>query len=91
MNGDNQSDLREQLRALRAELDRNVEPDNPARARIERLIREIEEHLADSENRTDRGSVLGGLRSAIQQFEAEHPRATAILNDIMVTLSNMGI
>ncbi|MBI1731500.1 MAG: DUF4404 family protein [Gammaproteobacteria bacterium] len=91
MHSDHQSDLREQLRALRAELDRNVAHDNPARPRIERLIRELEEHLSDSENRTSRGDVVGGLRSAIQQFETEHPRATAILNDIMVTLSNMGI
>ncbi|NIT59402.1 MAG: DUF4404 family protein, partial [Aliifodinibius sp.] len=31
------------------------------------------------------------LKEAINRFETEHPRTTAILNDIMVTLSNMGI
>ena len=35
--------------------------------------------------------VLTSVREAIEHFETDHPRATAILNDIMVTLSNMGI
>ena len=34
---------------------------------------------------------MHGLRDAIERFEVEHPRATGVVNDIMVVLSNMGI
>ena len=36
-------------------------------------------------------SVIARLEDAISRFEVEHPRATGILNHIMVTLGNMGI
>jgi hypothetical protein len=36
-------------------------------------------------------SLLQDLRQSISQFEVSHPRTTAILNQIMVTLGNMGI
>ena len=84
------SKLQAELRALRAELDGSVAHDSPARPRIEQLLRDLESHLEESEQ-AQRQNLVGGLRTAIQYFEAEHPRATAIMNDIMVVLSNMGI
>lgn len=85
------SPLHAELRALRAELDRSVARDSPARPRIEQLLRDLESHLEGSGEDARRQNLVGGLRAAIQHFEAEHPRATAIMNDIMVVLSNMGI
>ncbi|MGH8544177.1 MAG: DUF4404 family protein, partial [Gammaproteobacteria bacterium] len=35
--------------------------------------------------------LVANVQGAIRHFEVEHPRATAILNDIMVALSNIGI
>ena len=34
---------------------------------------------------------MQGLRETVERFEIEHPRATGILNDIMVMLGSMGI
>jgi len=33
----------------------------------------------------------GSVTELIEQFEVEHPRITGVLNDLMVTLSGMGI
>ena len=85
------SKLHAELRALRAELDRSVAHNSPARPRIEQILRDLESQLDESGGVVRRQNLVGGLRAAVQHFEAEHPRATAILNDIMVVLSNMGI
>ena len=85
------SNLQAELRALRAELDRSVAQNSPARPRIEQLLRDLESHLEESGGEGRRQNLVGNLRTAVQHFEAEHPRATAIMNDIMVVLSNMGI
>ncbi len=83
--------LQAELRALRTELDRSVAHDSPARPRIEQLLRDLESHLEESGTEGRRQNLVGSLRTAVQHFEAGHPRATAIMNDIMVVLSNMGI
>jgi hypothetical protein len=85
------TNLQAELRALRAELDRSVARDSPARPRIEQLLQDLESHLEESGAEGQRQNLVGNLRTAVQHFEAEHPRATAIMNDIMVVLSNMGI
>ena len=36
-------------------------------------------------------ALMDSLRESVERFEVEHPRATGILNNIMVMLSNMGI
>lgn len=60
--------------------------------RLRALIDEVESQLDALESgEDDDGTLVDGLRTQIEQFEVEHPRVTAILNDIMVTLSNMGI
>jgi hypothetical protein len=91
MTNPDDSKLQAELRALRAELDRSVAQDSPARPRIEQLLRDLESHLEESGTDGRGQNLVGNLRSAIQHFEAEHPRATGIMNDIMVVLSNMGI
>ena len=41
--------------------------------------------------RDSRRTLAESLRQTIEKFEVEHPRATGILNDILVKLSSMGI
>ena len=80
------SQLEQSLGELRAEIDRLDADDAAHRERLEQLVDEIETQLAAEDD-----SALGAIRQQIESFEVEHPRVTAILNDIMVTLSNLGI
>lgn len=83
--------LQNELKKLRREIN-NVTGENAAvRARLNQLISAIEKKINEPENADHHRDLVRGLDDAIRQFESEHPRATAILNDIMVTLSNMGI
>ena len=84
-----QEKLEKELEKLRAEIDNLSSDDTASREKLNQLITEIETLLQSSEEE-DNG-IVDNVRDAINHFEAEHPRATAILNDIMVTLSNMGI
>ncbi len=86
--------LREQLERLRA-LVNEIGAERPdSLERLNRLVSDIEDRLIE-DRWADRGAAppdpTDAVREAIRHFEVEHPRATAVLNDIMVTLSNMGI
>ncbi|MGQ0595218.1 MAG: DUF4404 family protein [Gammaproteobacteria bacterium] len=81
--------LREQLETLRA-LVNEIGTERPdSLERLNRLVSDIEDRLAD--RGAARPDGTDAVREAIRHFEVEHPRATAVLNDIMVTLGNMGI
>jgi len=86
---DNES-LKNDLEKLRIEVNQ-VAANNPAaRDKLIALITDLEKRI-DSSSTEDDENLIEKIREEILSFEAEHPRATAILNDIMVTLSNMGI
>ncbi|BCX82453.1 hypothetical protein MIT9_P2039 [Methylomarinovum caldicuralii] len=81
--------LSEGLARLQAELE-NLEADEATRQRLGDLARRVERQLeAGGEESHD--SLLKELEAELLRFEVEHPRLTAILNDIMVALANMGI
>ncbi|HEY5702935.1 MAG TPA: DUF4404 family protein [Gammaproteobacteria bacterium] len=82
--------LESELQKLREEVACLSKDDTESRDKLNRLINELERKL-DSEIEDDDRSLMDSMKDALSHFEAEHPRATAILNDIMVTLSNMGI
>ena len=82
--------LNSDLERLRDEINHLAADDVDSRKRLNRLISEIEAKLENPEASDDEG-LTNNLKEAIAHFETEHPRATAILNDIMVALSNMGI
>lgn len=85
--------LREDLERLRAEIDRAARNDADARQKLNALINDIENRVAEPLDSGAHGDadLMSKVRQAIEHFETDHPRATAILNDIMVTLGNMGI
>lgn len=83
--------LMAELDRLRAELDGAMHDNTEARDKLTGLVDEIQRAAVQSERAAPDKDLLGEIRRAIENFEAQHPRATAILNDIMVTLSNMGI
>ena len=81
--------LRDDLQKLRNEINHVAAEDIESREKLNQLISELEAKLENPEEEDD--NLIENLKDAIAHFETEHPRATAILNDIMVTLSNMGI
>ena len=83
--------LKDELEKLRSEV-KGLATDNiEASAKLEALISELEQKLEEPSDADHHANLVENLKDAISQFETEHPLATAILNDIMVTLSNMGI
>ncbi len=83
--------LQNELEKLREEVNKVASDDIGARDRLNLLISDIEKKLDEPSNESHHNNLVHSIKDAIGQFETEHPRATGILNDIMVTLSNMGI
>lgn len=77
----------EAIAALRDELEQLDVGNEAARARLEALVAELERKLELAEHQ----SMVDDMKDAIATFEVKHPRITGILNDLMVTLGNLGI
>ena len=84
-----QNNLSDKITALKIELEQIPIEDTAAKDHINALIQEIENSSYTSSE--DNNFIIDKIKTSIEHFETEHPRATAILNDIMVTLSNIGI
>jgi len=83
--------LRQSLSELRSELERLESEEAQVRERLDALISGVETRLEKPTDTAHHQSLVQDLRQSISQFEVSNPRATAILNQIMVTLGNMGI
>jgi uncharacterized membrane-anchored protein YjiN (DUF445 family) len=81
--------LQNDLERLRNEINHVAVEDVETRKKLNQIISDLEAKLETEDEEND--GLMQDIREAIERFETEHPRATAILNDIMVTLSNMGI
>lgn len=79
------------LEKLRDEINHIAVEDTESRDKLNQLISELETQFDNPVGEVQDQGVLTNVKEAIEHFETDHPRATAILNDIMVTLSNMGI
>ena len=65
--------------------------DAAPRLGIDTLIAGVESRLESPDDADEHRSLVEELRRSVAEFETSHPRTTAILNEIMVTLGNMGI
>ena len=83
--------LRKSLDELRSELAKLEAEEARVRERLDTLIAGVETQIAEPGDATHHQSLVQELRNSISEFEVSHPRTTAILNEIMVTLGNMGI
>lgn len=82
--------LREDLDKLRLEIV-NLDSDEQAKEKLNSLVAEIEQELEES-GLTDKAKNLSEqVEDSISRFEATHPTLTGILNNIMVTLSGIGV
>ncbi len=85
-----EKDISEALFVLRQEVER-LESDHPEiRAKLESLLEKLE-HRLDSEDDGKHLHLLKDFKDAVSSFEVEHPTATGIINELMLTLSNLGI
>lgn len=86
-----QDQLQKTLAELRSELANLDARDEATRTHINGLMESLEQHLNEPANETIKGALRENFSSTIERFEAEHPRITLILNQIMNTLSGSGI
>lgn len=83
--------LDESLKHLLSEVRALEVGDEPARQRVEGLVRDIEKIL-ESPKTTGAHATLGEqLRTSVLSFELSHPRLAAVMNEVLEQLSNMGI
>jgi hypothetical protein len=82
--------LKEDLDRLRVEVNQIADHRPDTKNKLIALIDNLEQRIKSESDNND-VNLLENIRDHISNFETEHPRVTAILNDIMVTLSNMGI
>ena len=85
-----EKDIGEALFVLRQEVER-LESNHPEiSAKLESLLEKLE-HRLDSEDDGKNLHLLKDFKEAVATFEVEHPTATGIINELMLTLSNLGI
>jgi hypothetical protein len=84
-----QSELKHLVSLLRAELDRAQSGDPKALSHMGPLLSDLDQALSGEDAHAE--GLRERLEAHIREFEVEHPRLTAILNDVMVSLGNLGI
>ncbi len=84
-------DLATLIEELKREIDRLDRGDREARERLGSLVADIERRIDSADDSVQHEDLMEGMREAIERFEVEHPRATGVINNIMVMLGSMGI
>ncbi len=79
------------LERLRLEIDKLDIDDVESKARLEKLVADLEQKLESPDNLPNDQDLTDSLADSLTHFEVSHPTVTGILNDLMMTLSNMGI
>lgn len=85
---------REQLRAQLDQLNEAINASGASAAdkqRLGGLIDDIEKQIDEPQVAQEPQSLADQVESMISTFEAEHPSVASVLNNIMVTLSSMGV
>lgn len=83
--------LHEALLELKARIGELDLKDGEARQKLQTLVDNIQSRIDQPGSAEESHTLLENLRDAVEHFEVEHPTLTAVLNDLMMTLSNMGI
>lgn len=85
-----EQDLRPLIEKLRKELDALPNDDVDAKQRLDAILAELDKKLAEPGSEDHHG-LVSNLQDSIKELEARHPDTTTLLNNIMMTLANMGI
>lgn len=81
-----ENDLNKLLAQLREEVARARAGAPDALTHLEPLLGELDQALHEPQP-----GLRERVAAEIREFEVEHPRLTAILNDVMTSLGNLGI
>ena len=82
--------LREDLDKLK-ELLAGLPSDDAQRARLAALLGDMEKHLEQHGAAELAQGLRQQLEAAVSRFESSHPTAAAIINNVLVTLGNIGV
>ena len=85
----NRRALAEKLDKLRGELAASPSLSPAERARLERLIADVREHLEHEHHEPQ--SLADRLQDATSQFEESHPRLTLAIGAVAEALARIGI
>ncbi len=61
------------------------------RERMAELITQLERKLESPDDQEHHESLVAQLKDSFERFKLEHPRATSLLNSILVSLGEAGI
>ena len=86
----NEQELREQLEQLAAAVN-TADAGTSDKLKLQELIDSIESQLSNPVVDAEPVSLADQVDGMVSTFEADHPTVAAILNNIMVTLTSMGI
>jgi len=81
--------INDALDALREEGDRL--DSSEAKERLTNLVDNIEQNVDYTGLSVDHQDLVEDVKDAITHFEVEHPSITGLLNEVMMTLGNIGI
>lgn len=86
----NQQQLKEHLEQLTDAI-QDMQAAASDKDRLSKLIVDIEQQISDPILDSEEASLTDQVDSLVTSFETDHPAVAGILNNIMVTLSSMGV
>lgn len=86
----NQQQLKEHLEQLTSAI-QDMQATASDKERLSKLIIDIEQQISDPILDNEAVSLTEQVDSLVTSFETDHPAVAGILNNIMVTLSSMGV
>ena len=85
-----EKEITEALFILRKEVEK-IEGDHPElKDKMESLLTKME-HRLEAEEDDHQLHLVDDMKTALTQFEVDHPTASGIINELMLTLSNIGV
>lgn len=85
-----EKEINEALFTLRREVEQIEDRHPELKDKLDALLTQLEEKLETTED-THQLHLMDDLKEAVSKFEVEHPTATGVLSELMLTLSNLGI
>ena len=82
--------IKESLASLRDEIEHVDLTDARSREKLTALVSNLERKLEEPDEEWH-ADLLGSVKDAIEHLGNSHPNAVTLLNNIMVSLSKMGI